>query len=220
MTALLELNELRFAYAGGDWILDGASLELSSGDRLMLSGAIGSGKSTLLSLIVGLQRPASGQVTAFGQLCGTEADFERLRQKVGLVFQEPDDMLFSPTVADDVAFGPLNLGMTAAQIQAVVADTLEALQISHLRDRSCLQLSGGEKRLVSLAAVLAMRPEILLLDEPSNGLDEREISNLAKLLAELAQPMIIVSHDARLRELATRAARLADGKIQSDGSAG
>ncbi|MGP3698057.1 energy-coupling factor ABC transporter ATP-binding protein [Rhodobacter sp. NSM] len=211
---LIELCDLHFAYPGGAPVLRGATLSLAGGERLAVTGPNGSGKSTLLQLAVGLLRPASGRVVAFGQERRHEEEFHEVRRRAGLVFQDADDQLFCPTVAQDVAFGPLNLGQSRAEALATVDRVLARLGIAYLRDRVTHRLSGGEKRLVTLAAVLAMEPEVLLLDEPTTGLDQANEERLTDLLAGLPQAMLFVSHDRSFRgRLATRELRLHEGRL-------
>lgn len=212
--ALIELSAISFAYPGHAPVLSDADLQLERGERLCLVGHNGAGKSTLLSIVVGLLRPASGRVVAFGQERREEADFHEVRRLAGLVFQDPDDQLFCPTVAEDIAFGPLNLGQRRDEAMAVVESVLADLDLSHLKDRVTHKLSGGEKRLVTLAAVLAMKPEVLLLDEPTNALDEANEARLTEILLGLPQAMIVVSHDPRFRErIGTRTLRLSSGRL-------
>jgi len=211
---LIELLDIHFAYPGHADVLKGADLVLKDGDRLCLAGHNGAGKSTLLHIIVGLLRPSRGRVVAFGKERSSEADFHEVRCLAGLVFQDPDDQLFCPTVAEDIAFGPLNLGQSRDQALAVVDRVLDELDLLHLRDRVTHKLSGGEKRLVTLAAVLAMEPRVLLLDEPTNALDEENEARLVEILLSLPQAMIVVSHDPHFRrKLATRHLRLLDGRV-------
>ncbi len=213
MSPLLEAQNIVFAYPGRPRVLDGASLSLSAGERVCLVGPNGAGKSTLLHILVGLLSPSAGTVRAFGAFCHAEADFIGVRRRAGLVFQDPDDQLFCPTVADDVAFGPLNQGKSRGEVRAIVDATLAQLDLQHLRDRITHKLSGGEKRLVTLAAVLAMQPEVLLLDEPTNALDEHVYARLVEILRGLPQAMVIVSHDPAFRTaLATRTVRLQAGR--------
>ncbi|WP_319532115.1 ABC transporter ATP-binding protein [uncultured Cohaesibacter sp.] len=214
MEPQLETRGLVFAYPGFAPCLNGVSFDLSAGERLGLIGDNGAGKSTLLHLLVGLDRPTDGSITAFGKDCETEDDFRALRRRVGLVFQDPDDQLFCPTVAEDIAFGPLNLGYSKAEAMAIVEETLAWLQLSEFRDRVTHKLSGGQKRLVSLATVLAMKPDILLLDEPTNALDENTRKRLIGILTDLPQSMIIVSHDRAFREeVVTRTIVMEGGQI-------
>ncbi|MDV7143074.1 ABC transporter ATP-binding protein [Tropicimonas sp. TH_r6] len=212
--ALLELTGIHFAYPHHAPVLNGASLALESGERLCITGHNGAGKSTLLRIAVGLLKPSSGRVLAFGQERRVEADFHDVRRRAGFVFQDPDDQLFCPTVAEDIAFGPLNLGANRGEAMEIVDRTLGQLGLMHLRDRITHKLSGGEKRLVTLATVLAMEPELLLLDEPTNALDEENEARLVDILLGLPQAMVIVSHNPHFRlRLGTRVLRLQDGKL-------
>jgi cobalt/nickel transport system ATP-binding protein len=214
MTApLLELRHIQFDYPARA-VLREVNFQLAAGERVALIGANGAGKTTLLHLLVGLVRPTSGQVLAFGQVRRSEADFHPVRARVGLVFQDADDQLFCPTVLEDVAFGPLNLGQSPAQARAVALETLALLGLAEFAERVTYRLSAGEKRLVALATVLAMQPQVLLLDEPTTGLDAATTQHLIALLAAMEQAMVIVSHDWRcLRQLATRTVRLAEGRL-------
>lgn len=196
---LLELTDIRFAYPGLDPVLDGASMRLEAGERLSIVGPNGAGKSTLLKIIMGLLAPTGGSVSAFGKRCAEEADFHAMRRRVGLVFQDADDQLFCPTVAEDVAFGPLNLGKSKQEALAIVDDVLTRLGLMHLRDRVTHKLSGGEKRLVTVATVLAMEPEVLILDEPTNALDPVNYAQLIDILKSLDQAILLVSHDPEFR---------------------
>lgn len=218
MALLLEARGVTFGYPGQPGVLDGADLALATGERVCLEGANGAGKSTLLQILVGLLVPGAGTVVAFGRERRAERDFHEVRRRAGLVFQDPDDQLFCPTVAEDVAFGPLNMGKGRQQVAGIVQRTLDELRLTHLRDRLTHKLSGGEKRLVTLATVLAMAPDVLLLDEPTNGLDEPTRERLVGILNTLPQAMIIVSHDPLFRRaVATRSVRLEQGRIQPSG---
>ena len=212
---LVALSAVRFSYPDGRTVLDGADLALAAGERLCLVGPNGAGKSTLLKVIVGLVKPQAGRVAAFGRERRTEADFREVRALAGLVFQDPDDQLFSPTVEEDLAFGPLNLGRGRREAAAIVERVLSDLGLAHLRQRVTHRLSGGEKRLVALGTVLAMEPRVLLLDEPTNGLDDENADRLAAILERLPQAMILVSHDEAFRAgLGTAAVRLAAGRLE------
>ena len=214
MAPLLETENLHFGYLGYPACLNGVSFALHAGERLGLVGHNGAGKSTLLHLLVGLNKPSAGRIGAFGRDYETEDDFRLLRRRVGLVFQDPDDQLFCPTVAEDVAFGPLNLGYSKDDAMSIVDETLAALNLSEFRDRVTHKLSGGQKRLVSLATVLAMKPDILLLDEPTNALDEKTRLRLIEILVSLPQAMIVVSHDRAFREqVVTRTILMEGGQI-------
>ena len=211
---LIRLEDIYFAFTPDRPVLQGVNMHLSPGERLGLAGAIGCGKTTLLHLIVGLVKPDRGVVRAFGAGRNLERDFHEVRRRAGMVFQRPDDQLFCPTVIEDVAFGPLNLGASGEEAREIAAKTLAQLSLSDFSERITYRLSGGEKRLVSLAAVLAMKPEVLLLDEPTAGLDEKAKSQLVEVLDELDQAMIIVSHESGfISSLATRWGVMKDGII-------
>jgi len=214
VSPLFDVQGIVFGYPGQARILDGADFALRPGERLCLVGPNGAGKSTLMQILVGLLIPQAGAVVAFGQERRKEADFLEVRRRAGYVFQDPDDQLFCPTVAEDVAFGLLNLGKNRREAAAIVDATLDRLALRHLRDRVTHKLSGGEKRLVTLAAVLAMEPEVLLLDEPTNALDEPTYARLVQILLNLPQAMIVVSHDPHFRRaIGTRAVALSDGRL-------
>jgi cobalt/nickel transport system ATP-binding protein len=212
---LIRLAGVGFAHPGGGAVLAGVDLELRAGERIAVVGGNGAGKTTLLHVIVGLRRATAGTVAAFGRVCTRERDFQPVRARAGLLFQDPDDQLFCPTVAEDVAFGPLNLGRSPAAAAAIAERTLADLGLAGFGQRITHKLSGGEKRLVSLAAVLAMAPDVLLLDEPTNALDATAAARLVDLLAALPQAMLIVTHDLALVErLATRVMLLDAGILK------
>jgi len=214
MTAIVLLDSVNVSRSGRA-VLKDVSLALDAGERVALAGANGAGKTTLLRTIVGLEKPVSGVIEILGRRCASEKDFRSARAKVAYLFQDPDDQLFSPTVIDDVMFGPLNLGLSAETARAKARTTLEMLGLGSLADRVTHRLSGGEKRLVALASVLAMDPLALLLDEPTNGLDEAHSMRLVWILKSLDTAMLIVSHDWELLgDLATRAAVLHEGRLK------
>ncbi|NOD76973.1 MULTISPECIES: energy-coupling factor ABC transporter ATP-binding protein [unclassified Ruegeria] len=215
---ILKLEDIHFAYPGQAYVLDGASLSLDPGQRLSIAGPNGAGKSTLFRIALGLQKPTAGRVIALGKDRRAEADFHEVRREIGLVFQDPDDQLFCPTVAEDIAFGPLNLGRSKAEALAIVDKVLSDLGLMHLRDRITHKLSGGEKRLVTLAAVLAMEPQALLLDEPTNALDTKNEARLLEILKDLPQAILLVSHAPSFRQaLAPDTLELRNGKLVSAG---
>lgn len=199
MTPEVELDRVSFD-RDGRRVLDGVSLRLMPGQRIGLCGPNGAGKTTLLRLIVGLSRPIAGEVRLAGRTCRSEADFRRARPAIGFLFQESDDQLFSPTVVEDVAFGPLNLGIPAAAALAAARAELADLGLEHLAERPVHGLSGGEKRLVCLAGLFVMRPRVLLLDEPVNGLDEAAAALLLSRLQAFSGAMVIVTHDPGLAD--------------------
>jgi cobalt/nickel transport system ATP-binding protein len=193
---ILRLENISFSYPGRGWVLDHLSLEVNPGDRIGLVGPNGSGKTTLFHIIMGLLSPSSGTIEFFGKTIKTQKDFRQIYKKVGLLFQDADDQLFSPTVLEDVAFGPLNLGKSKAEAKSIAQYTLERLGIAHFENRVTHKLSGGEKRLVALATVLSMEPELLLLDEPSTGLDEQTKAVLVEVLNRLELSYILISHES------------------------
>jgi cobalt/nickel transport system ATP-binding protein len=210
---LIRLQGVRLSF-GRTAILNGIDLELPLGHRLGLTGPNGSGKTSLLHVIMGLLRPAAGSIEVFGAERRNDADFAEVRRRIGFQFQDPDDQLFCPTVAEDVAFGPLNLGKGRDDALDIVDRVLKQVGLSDFHDRVIHHLSEGEKRLVSLATVLAMEPEVLLLDEPTAGLDEVSEARIAGILDGLDQAMIIVSHDRDfLRKLVHSMSALADGRL-------
>ncbi|WP_343560836.1 energy-coupling factor ABC transporter ATP-binding protein [Kiloniella sp. b19] len=214
MTALISLKDLSFSYPNGVEVLKGVSLDIHPGERIALVGSNGAGKSTLLRLITGLERPTSGEVHAFGALREKERDFYDVRLKAGFVFQDPDDQLFSPTVSEDIAFGPLNQGKSREEVEAIVDETLSMLRLHHLKDRITHKLSGGQKRLVAIASVLALKPDVLLLDEPTNDLDRETKQHLIDILTSLPQAILIISHNHHfLKRVATRHVVLEDGVL-------
>ncbi len=212
---LIAVSGLAVGYAGRE-VIARADLTLHPGERLALLGDNGAGKSTMLHALVGLLPITRGSIEAFGRERRTEADFREVRLKAGLVLQDPDDQLFCPTVLEDVAFGPLNLGQSMAEARAKSMAVLERLGLEAFAERVTHRLSGGEKRLISIAAVLAMEPEVLLLDEPTIGLDRAAHERLCELLLTLPQAMIVVSHDpVFLARLVNRGLLLKDGRTHA-----
>ena len=192
---LINLTDISFSYPGEPEILDKLNLQFSRNEKTGLMGPNGSGKTTLFHIIMGLLKPLSGNIEIFGKSIREEKDFIDVRMRIGLLFQDADDQLFSPTVLEDVAFGPLNLGKSKDEAIDIARKTLEFLDLAGFEDRITYKLSGGEKRLVSLATVLAMEPEILLLDEPTTGLDEKTKTKIKKTLRELDLSYILISHE-------------------------
>ena len=190
---MLDVNDLTVTYGDGTRAVEHLSLHLETGEKCALIGANGAGKTSLLLALVGAL-PAEGTVTAAGVTLRKET-LPQLRQRVGLVLQNPDDQLFLPTVERDVAFGPENLGLDREAVRQRTQAVLERLGIAHLKDRSALRLSGGEKRMAALAAVLAMEPQVLLLDEPTAFLDPRARRRLLEVLQSLPQTMLVATHD-------------------------
>jgi cobalt/nickel transport system ATP-binding protein len=191
---MIQLSEIRLNY-NSHKIFNGLNFELKKGERVGLLGANGSGKTTLCHVIMGLVAPDSGSIEIFGKKRSVDADFTDVRGRIGYLFQDADDQLFCPTVLDDVAFGPLNMGKTVEEAKAIALSTLKKLNLEGFEDRITYQLSGGEKRLVSLATVLAMDPEVLVLDEPTTGLDEDATERIVEILNNSDLTYLIISHD-------------------------
>lgn len=214
---IIELENVRFHYTEDRPILNGLNFHFHAGERVGLMAPNGSGKTTLFHIIMGLLKPVSGELRIFGRPMAEEKDFNSVRQRIGLLFQDSDDQLFSPTVLEDVAFGPLNLGKTKSEAVAIAEHTLASLGMSEYRDRITFKLSGGEKRLVSLATVLAMEPEVLLLDEPTTGLDINTRERIVSILGGLDTSYIMISHNLNfLSQLTSVIYTVSNGKIRSD----
>jgi len=212
----ISVRELGFAYPDGTRALDGVSFEVGHGDAIAVVGANGAGKSTLLLHLNGLLTPEHGSVD-IGGIPVAHGTLAEIRRTVGMVFQDPDDQLFMPTVAEDVGFGPVNLGLPADDVAARVREALSRVDAAHLSDRPPYRLSGGEKRAVAIATVLAMQPNILVLDEPSSGLDPQARRRLIGLLALFAHTRIIATHDLDLAaELCERTIVMSQGRIVAD----
>lgn len=213
-TPLIEINNLSYAYPRRGSVLKDVNFSLYESERVVVNGDNGAGKTTLLHLIVGLKKAKQGDIIGFGETCKTEKEFNKLRAKAGLLFQDPDDQLFCPTVLEDVMFGPLNLGFTKQQAIEKSLQTLKDLGMQGFESRITHQLSGGEKRMITLASVLVMEPKVLILDEPTNALDEKAKTRLVNVLQALPQAMIIISHDKLFSDkLATRQLNLKDGLL-------
>ncbi len=213
----METRGLTYRYPRRGVVLDEVDFKLEKGDKVALTGPNGAGKTTLLHLLVGLKKAKAGEVHAFGAVRQEEKEFVEVRARAGFLFQDPDDQLFCPTVLEDVAFGPLNLGKSRDEAMRIATEALESVGMAGFEERVTHQLSGGEKRMVTLASVLAMEPEVLLLDEPSNALDTKARWRLINILQSLPQAMIIISHDDDfLEHLANRWVRLEEAKLTED----
>jgi cobalt/nickel transport system ATP-binding protein len=216
---IIEFKGISFSYHDNEShrpVLDDLDLKISRGQRVGLIGSNGSGKTTLFHLLMGLLRPTAGAIEVFGEERRKQKDFRVVREKIGLLFQDSDDQLFCPTVAEDVAFGPLNLGKSQDEALAITREVLERLGLEGFEDRLTYKLSGGEKRLISLATVLAMKPEVLILDEPTTGLDEDTVERLTEILRSSDLTYLIASHNSDFLAKTTDIVyRLDRGKLAS-----
>lgn len=217
MTALLAVRGLAYAYPDGRQALYGVNLRIDRGERVALLGPNGAGKTTLALHLNGILTAGAGSVSVAG-LPVTKPNLTEIRRRVGLVFQDPDDQLFLPTVAQDVAFGPANLGMRGAELQQRVDEALTLVGLPEVADRVPHHLSFGQRRRVAVATVLAMRPDLLVLDEPTSNLDPAARRELAEVLTALDTTMLMVTHDLPYAlQLCPRSVILADGVIVADG---
>ena len=214
--SLLSLNNLTVVLKE-QIVLNKISFSLSPREKVFILGPNGAGKTTLIETIMGFVPFQKGQIKFKGKVVANEKDFQELRKNVGYVFQNPDDQLFSPTVEEELAFGPLNLGWDRKRIKEKVSEILAFFNIEHLRHKNTYELSGGEKRIVSIACVLTMEPELLIMDEPSNGLDEKNFRILVEFLKNTNKSVIVVTHDKDLvRELSWKTYFLREGKLTEE----
>ena len=214
----IELEHVHFRYPDGYEALRGVDLRVGAGEKVALVGPNGAGKSTLMLQLNGTLKPAHGSVTV-GGLAVTKETIRRVRAEVGLVFQDPDDQLFSPTVFDDVAFGPLHMGLPADEVHRRVEAALGAVGMAGFDHRVPHRLSLGQRKRVAVATVLSMDPSILVFDEPSAGLDPRGRRELIGLLRSLDQTMLVSTHDMRLvDEVFPRTVVVDAGVIVADGA--
>ena len=219
MTAppIIELRDVGFAYPDGHTALDGVTWSVTAGERVAILGPNGAGKSTLCLHLNGILRPQRGEVLVGGATV-TDASMLEVRRRVGVVFQDPDDMLFMPTVAQDIAFGPANTGVVEPQLTQRVAWALGLVGMAGSKDRPPHHLSFGQRKRVAAAAVLAMQPDVLVLDEPSSNLDPRSRREFAEILASLEQTVVMVTHDLPFAwRLCERAVIVDHGRIVADG---
>ena len=205
MPPLIELQDITYSYtATSTPILHHLNLSVGA-EKIGLVGPNGSGKTTLFHLMVGLIKPNQGTVLFDGKIVRDKKDIQKLRKEVGFLFQNSDDQLFSPTVLEDVAFGPLNLGASPEEAIQIASETLAYLGLEGFEERITHRLSGGEKKLVALATILSMKPSLLLLDEPTNNLDPATRSRLIDILQELPLGQVIISHDLEFLDATTKA---------------
>jgi cobalt/nickel transport system ATP-binding protein len=215
---VIKLENLSFSYPGSIVnVLDSVNLEIRKGDKLGMIAPNGSGKTTLLHTIMGLCKPKRGVIEIFGKPIKDEKDFSYVRTKVGLLFQDADDQLFCPTVLDDVAFGPLNLGFSRQEAVKTARNALKNLGMEDFESSITMRLSGGQKRLIALAAILAMEPEVLLLDEPTAGLDKKVKEKLVQILNGLDISYFVISHEyAFVSAVTDKVYSMESGKILTD----
>lgn len=217
MAEIIRIENLSFSYPDGQQALTGISLSVHQGESVALIGPNGAGKSTLLLHLNGILR-SDGIVKIFGRQIDDD-NLKEIRSKIGLVFQNPDDQLFSPTVFDDVAFGPINLGYAKNEVNQLVAKALNWVDMTGYEQRSSHHLSLGEKKRIAIATVLSMNPEVLVIDEPTSNLDPRSKWALISLLKGLPITKVIAAHDLELvQALCQRAIILDQGKIITDGT--
>ena len=216
---MLHIENLNVVYPDGTEALKGVDLHVAERESVAVVGANGAGKSTLLLSIVGINAPSSGTIRVGGVEVNKDS-LREIRARTGIVFQNPDDQLFMPTIYDDIAFGPRNYGLSEDEVKERVTDVLGALHAMHLKDKMPHKLSYGEKRVAAIGSVLAMRPSLLLLDEPSSFLDPKARRNFIKLLGDLALTKVIATHDLDMAlDLCERAVVLKQGRAFADGKA-
>lgn len=213
---LLFFKNVWFAYNPSKPILKDISFAIKKGEKVALLGLNGSGKSTLILHTNGLLIPQKGEVYVKG-ITTNSKNISKIRQMVGLVFQNPDDQLFMPTVEDDVAFGPRNMKLTEDEVKIRVVEAMKLTKTENLIHRSSYELSGGQKKSVSIATVLSMNPELLVMDEPTSGMDYQATQNFIEIVESLNQTFLISTHDIDLvKKLCNRAIILKDGQIEED----
>lgn len=216
---MLRIEHLKVRYSDDRLALDNVQIQIEEGETVALIGANGAGKSTLLKTIVGIINPEEGTVMVNGT-AAVKKNLHKIREMVGVVFQNPEDQLFLSNVYDDLAFGLRNYGMNEEQIGGNITQVMKDLKIEHLRDQNSSRLSGGEQRLVAIATVMVMKPELVLFDEPTSFLDPRTRRNLMSVLKNLPVTKLIATHDLDMAlELCDRVIILKDGSVYREGNA-
>jgi cobalt/nickel transport system ATP-binding protein len=221
---IIELKDVSYFYASSKAkALDNISLSIYPGEKIAILGANGAGKSTLFRHLNGILKPASGQILVKNEQV-SKKNIKKVRQTVGIVFQNPDDQILAPTVEQDVAFGPINMGLSEEEVETRVKTSLELVHLSGFEDRSPHHLSGGQKKLVAIAGILAMRPEVVVLDEPTAGLDPFTASQIMQVIEdmnkELGITIILSTHDVDIVPLfADRVYVIHHGKVEAQGTA-
>ncbi len=215
---LLKIEHLSFSYEMENQVLTDINLEAHDGESIGIIGANGIGKSTLMKLLVGLYLDYNGVLEVAGHAVNKK-NINHIREHIGYVFQDSDSQLFLSTVEDDVAFGPQNYGLSEEEVEKRVSEALEKVHITELRKKQTYKLSGGEKKLASIATILSMEPDIIIMDEPSIALDPRNRKNLIKILNEINSLKLITSHDLDfIMDTCERVVLLDEGRIIADGS--
>lgn len=213
----IDVKELHFTYPDGNRAINGISFIASHGEAIGIIGANGAGKSTLMMLLMGVLFPAKGEII-IGDVHLTKKTLPLIRQRLGMVFQDPDDQLFMTTVYDDVAFGPRNYRLDETEVEGRVLEALERVGILHLKGRAPYKLSGGEKRAAAIASVLSLQPDVLIMDEPTAALDPKSRRRIIELLKSFNHTKIITSHDLdMIMETCDRILVIKDGVIEADG---
>ena len=216
MSGVVEVRGVEFSYPDGRKVLHGVDLEIAAGERVAILGPNGAGKTTLALHLNGILQAEAGEITVCG-LPVVEANYREVRRLLGLVFQDTNDQLFMPSVREDVAFGPMNLGFTGEVLDQRVEAALEVVSVSELADRAPHHLSGGERRRAALATVLSMQPEVLVFDEPTSGLDPAGRRELVLTLADLPMTQLVITHDLPLAlELCPRSVIMNGGRVVAD----
>ncbi len=219
MKPVVEIRDVSFTYENGVQALRDLNLTIAEGETVVFIGPNGAGKSTLLLMMRGLLGPLDGRISIVGQPLDHPRQVEALAGRIGLVFQNPEDQLFCPTVFDDVAFGPMNMGVSPERVRERVDGALRAVGLAGYESRVPHQLSGGEKRRVSLATIYAMNPDILLLDEPTSHLDPHARQEVTSLIQQFPGTRVIATHDFELiLKVAERVVLFHKGRIEADGS--
>lgn len=217
---IIDVDNVCFSYPDGHEVLKGLTCRIEEGEKVALIGPNGAGKSTFMSHLNGVQLPLSGRIAVDGIEVRKDT-LKQIRRKVGIVFQDPDDQLFCPTVFDDVAFGPLNLGLPPEEIEARVREALSVVGLQGFEERSSFHLSFGERKRLALATVLSYQPEILVFDEPSTNMDPLNRRNLISWLKASDRTVLLCTHDLDIAlEVCDRCLLLVDGRIAADGPAG
>jgi cobalt/nickel transport system ATP-binding protein len=214
---IVEVRDLQYTYPGGNPALRGVSFRITHGETVAIVGANGAGKSTLLLHLNGYLIPDAGTVR-IGNFPLNKKTLQHVRRTVGMVFQDPDDQLFMPSVYDDVAFGPLNMGLTSEDVDEAVMNALSIVGAAHLKDRPPYRLSAGEKRSVAIASVLSMSPSILVMDEPTSSLDPKARRQLIHLLKTFEHTIVVATHDLDMvLDFCSRTIVLKGGCVEADG---